>query len=275
VFTCKRQAAEATTNQLDDTGSGVKNIFYATTFIASLISSCFRCLTFDACMCMHLYFWDLAILGNSIIFVLSYILCNAGMKDEGEECNSAGINNFISGARHYSSQKERRFLFLRDLLDRKDDSCTIAHDFLRVPPFSSRPHASLTSSPRPLIPVEVLRRSRFPSFFFLFFFCSTNSILAAIVCADALSIFPDFCRHRVAFAYRFRCTDTPESIRSPPFNITRLPRRFCSSRPDESLHVIRITDEERVVVSISSAQLYVLRPEVENYHRNTKTATVV
>jgi len=121
-------------------------------------------------MCMHLYFWDLAILGNSIIFVLSYILCNAGMKDEGEECNSAGINNFISGARHYSSQKERRFLFLRDLLDRKDDSCTIAHDFLRVPPFSSRPHASLTSSPRPLIPVEVLRRSRFPSFFFLFFF---------------------------------------------------------------------------------------------------------
>jgi len=110
---------------------------------------------------------------------------------------------------------------------------------------------------------------------FFFFFCSTNSILAAILCADALSIFPDFCRHRVAFAYRFRCTDTPESIRSPPFNITRLPRRFCSSRPDESLHVIRITDEERVVVSISSAQLYVLRPEVENYHRNTKTATVV
>lgn len=199
---------------------------------------------------------------------------DAGMKNAGEERAIAGINNFIPGARHYSSQKESGgFLFLHDL-DRKDDSCAITHDFLRVPPFSS----ILSRVPFPplilssLIPVGgLLRRSRFsPSFFFFFFFFLPDEFNSCRRSADALSIFPDFRRHRVAFAYRFRCADTHESIRSPPFNITRSPRRFCPSRPDASLHVIRTADEERVAVSISSARPYVLRPEAENYRRGTR-----
>lgn len=135
------------------------------------------------------------------------------------ESATTGINNFISGAQHYSGGKGERgaSLFLRDL-DRKNDSCAIAHDFLRVPAFSSISSACLYSHPRLSFPRQVLRRFRFsPSSFFH----STDSILAVVARTHFQS--SDFCRHRVASAYRFRCAGTPESIRSPPFNITRPP----------------------------------------------------
>lgn len=61
------------------------------------------------------------------------------------------------------------------------------------------------------------------------FFRPANSILAV---ADALSIFPADVWD-IALAYRFRCcSPSPESIRSPPFNITRSrARHFCSDPP--------------------------------------------
>lgn len=93
-----------------------------------------------------------------------------------------------------------------------------------MPPFSSISHAFSTSHPH---------RLSFPSYSGLtlslsaiFSFFLRDEFNSCRRSADALSIFPDFCRHRVAFAYRFRCADTPESIRSPPFNITHPPASF-------------------------------------------------
>lgn len=58
-----------------------------------------------------LFLGSRGIQGNSIAysrFVLSRVLRmrDAGMKNAGEERAIAGINNFIPGARHYSSQRE-------------------------------------------------------------------------------------------------------------------------------------------------------------------------
>lgn len=197
---------------------------------------------------------------------------DAGMKNAGEERAIAGINNFIPGARHYSSQRESAgsFFFFMISIGRMihAPSRTTSSECLHFLP--SRPRVPFP----PLVLVSHSRRRSYAALAFRrpssFFFFSPDEFNSCRRSADALSIFPDFCRHRVAFAYRFRCADTHESIRSPPFNITRSPRRFCPSRPDASLHVIRAADEERVAVSISSARPYVLRPEVENYRRGTR-----
>lgn len=114
----------------------------------------------------------------------------------------------------------------------------------------------LPSRPRvpfpPLVLVSHSRRRSYAALAFrrpsssssFFFFCPTNSILA-VVARTHFQSSPTFADIGVAFAYRFRCADTHESIRSPPFNITRSPRRFCPSRPDASPRVIRAADEER------------------------------
>lgn len=176
----------------------------------------------------------------------------------------------ITAAREKGSKGKGASLFLRDL-DRKDDSCATAHDFLRMPPFSSISSACLSYfSPSSLIPVGGLTPLSL-SVVLLFFFCSTefNSCHRS---ANALSIFPDFYRHRVAFAYRFQCADTPESIRSPPFNITRLPASFLSVASG----CIPACDSNRgwrTHCHINLFHLTVL-PEVENYRPNTKTVII-
>lgn len=110
---------------------------------------------------------------RELLFYRSRVLLMCGDEWWGVESATTEINNFISGARHYSSQRERgkgASLFLRDL-DRKDDSCAIAHDFLRVPPFSSISSACLSYfSPSSLIPVgglAPLSLSAVPPLFFL------------------------------------------------------------------------------------------------------------
>lgn len=114
-----------------------------------------------------------------------------------------------------------------------------------------------------------LRRSRFPPSF-LFLLDEFNSYRRS---ADALSIFPDFCRHRVAFAYRFRCADTPESIRSPSFNTTRPPPRRFLSVASGCVPACDLNRGWRTHRRINLFRPTVLQPEVENYRRNTKTET--
>lgn len=184
-----------------------------------------------------------------------------------------GINNFISGARHYRSQKERRgrgSLFLREL-DRKDDSCAIAHDFLRVPPFSSISSTCLSYfSLSSLIPVEDLTPLSL-SAVFPFLLDEFNS-----------------CRLRMrGRTFNLpRLLPTPGSIRIS-ISMRRHPRKHSFSffqyhvPPASFLSVasgcVPACDSNhgwRTRRRINLFRPTVLRPEVENYRRNTKTATM-
>lgn len=71
---------------------------------------------------------------------------------------------------------------------------------------------------------------------------------------------------RISISMRPPLLNPQKSIRSPPFNITRSPSLFAAGYVSFEPRI------EKRVVSISSARPYVLRPEVENYRRNTEAA---
>lgn len=127
------------------------------------------------------------------------------------------------------------FLFLRDL-DRKDDSCAITLDFLRVPPFPSISSALLPFlSPRPLIP-------SLPSYALPLFSPGEFNSCRRRERGRTLNL-P---RRRLGHSARISISmlATPESIRSPPFNNTRSRARHFCPTPDTSLRVIRTADRE-------------------------------
>lgn len=110
-------------------------------------------------MCRKFFSWKTRAHFCFIVRAFCRCVTRGGWKMRAESV-TVGINNFISAARHYRVRRKRmrrgrESLFLRDL-DRKDDSCAIAHDFLRVPPFSSISSACLSylSPSSSLIPVS-------------------------------------------------------------------------------------------------------------------------